>query len=452
VRAKEEAFRILESALSLASAGVDDAEVGLGGGDLGVTRFADNQIHPSSEHNIETISIRISAKKKVAMVETTDLSTTGIKDAAQQARARAEHMPDVASVAGFPEPQSYEFVEAYDPETEATKSIDRAALVSRSITSALRHGLSASGLSMVRRGVLGLDGQGGVYAVANTRGLLAYHPETRIRYSVAMSRKTGASGWAEDESFTACAVDVESLVAVATNKALVGAEPRRIEPGRYAAVLEPHAVGALLRFVGLTAGASAMHTGRSFLSGRIGKPVAGRNVTISDDHAHPLHRGIPFDVEGVAKQRVEIVKGGVALGCVYSWDSAVRHEGRATGHRVRHAFDGPGEAAEHLVMDGGDATLSDMIGQLDSGVVIGRLGSIQMLEAGTLLVTGVTRGGVFLVRKGELVSPLQNMRFSVSILDLFSKIEALGSPVWTRGGVVPPIRVSELNLIAGTSL
>src|SRR5687768_12138526 len=98
-------------------------------------------------------------------------------------------------------------------------------MASRAVNAALKNQLTCSGLVMVRRGVLGLDNQSGVYAVANTRGLLAYHPETRIRYTVSMHRKTGSSGWAEDESFTATAIDAESLVAVATNKAMVGGEP-----------------------------------------------------------------------------------------------------------------------------------------------------------------------------------------------------------------------------------
>jgi predicted Zn-dependent protease len=308
VRAKEEAFRILESALSIASAGVDDAEVSLGGGDLGVTRFADNQIHPSSEHNIESIAVRVSSRGRMVSVHTTDLSTNGIKEIAQQAKTRAEHLPEGPDSIGLPEPQNYDFVESYDPETEATKAIDRTAMAARAVTSALKNQLTSSGLVMVRRGVLGLDNQSGVYAVANTRGLLAYHPETRIRYTVSMQRKTGSSGWAEDESFTATAIDPESLVAVATNKAMVGGEPRELRVGTYPAVLEASAVGELIRWIGLTAGAMRARTGGSFFSDRKpGDKICEEAITIIDDHTHPLHRGVPFDLEGVARQRVMLL-------------------------------------------------------------------------------------------------------------------------------------------------
>lgn len=453
MRAKEEAFRILESALSIASSGVEEAEVSLGGGDLGVTRFAQNQVHPSSEHNLECIMVRVASKGRTVTLETTDISTEGIKEIAQQAKSRAEHLPESLEGPSFPEPQSYDFVEAYDPETEATKAIDRMALTSRAINAALKNGLSASGLVMVRRGLLGLDGQCGVYAVANTRGLLAYHPETRIRYSLSMERRGGGPrGWAEDESFTSAAIDAENLVAIAANKALLGGELRDLKPGRYAAVLEPAAVGALVGIIGRTAGAGMMKSGRSFLSDRIGEKVAGGNITIYDDHTHPLHRGLPFDIEGVARRRVMLIKDGVAESAVYGWDSAVRFDAQPTGHKVRLPFDGVTEAAQHLVMEGGEATLSDMLGELGRGVLVSRLGSVELIDSRTLLVSGATGGGLFLVEKGEVVAPLADMRFTVSLLDLLGSVESLGASIWTRGGVVPPIRVGELNLAAGTKL
>lgn len=454
MRAKEEAFRILESALSIASSGVDDAEVSLAGGDLGLTRFVQNQVHPSSEHNLECITVRVASKGRTVTLETTDLSTAGIKEVAQQAKARAEHMPERVDGPGFPEPQNYDFVEAYDPETEATKAIDRMALASRAVTAALKHNLSASGMVMVRRGTIGLDDRCAVYAVANTRGLLAYHPETRIRYAVSMERRGGGAsrGWAEDESFTSSGIDVDNLVAVATNKALLGGDPRDLKPGRYAAVLEPAAVGDLVRFVGQTAGAAMMKSGSSFLSGKLGEKIAGGNVTIYDDHTHPLHRGLPFDVDGVARKRVMLIKEGVADSAVYGWDSAVRFDAQPTGHKIRHPFEGIGEAAVHLVMEGGEATLSDMLGELGRGVLVSRFGEVELLDPRTLLVSGATGGGLFLVEEGEIVAPLSDMRFTVSVLDLLNAAESLGASTWTRGGVVPPIRVGELNLSGGTKL
>src|SRR5205814_8372868 len=140
----------------------------------------------------------------------------------------------------------------------------------------------------------------GVYAIANTRGLLAYHASTSASYSITMVGANNSSGWAEDESFALSGVDVEELSRTAARKASAGAgvEPATVDPGRFTVVLEPAAVASLLQFLATTAVAADMEAERSFLSGTRGQTIAGQNITIFDDHTHPLHRGRPFDIEG----------------------------------------------------------------------------------------------------------------------------------------------------------
>lgn len=454
MRAKEEAYRILEAALSVASNGVDEAEICLGGGDLGVTRFANNQIYPAMEQSREVLSVRVVSGERMCRVETTDLSTNGIKEASLQARSRVEHMPESAKCAGLPKPQTYQGVDAYDPETEALKGLDRTAMAARAVLAGHKNNLQASGLVAVRRGALGLDNVPSIFAVANTRGLLAYHPETRIRFSTTM-RAEGAdpnvssSGWAEDESFTSVALEIDALVATAVEKASHQGTPKTLKPGSFTAVLEPAAMGALIKQLGPAAGAAQMASGASFLSGKLGEKIVHESITIHDDFAHPLHRGLPFDVEGVARQRVTLVQEGVATSPVYCWQSASRLEAEPTGHLAYDPFWGEIELAEHLVMEGGAATSSDLIGSTKSGVLISRLGGIQMLDSRNLTLTGVTRDGIFAIENGEITAPLRNMRFSVNLLELLSSVEAMSASVWAEGTVVPTAKVEGFNLYAG---
>ncbi|MCA9554642.1 MAG: TldD/PmbA family protein [Myxococcales bacterium] len=442
MRAKEEAFRILEAALSIASAGVDEAEVCLGGGSLGITSFSQNQVHPAEEQNVEILSVRMGVDGKLARMRTTDLSTTGIKDLAQRLRAQVEHMPEPATRASLPAPQSYEEMDAYDPETEAMRDLDREALAAKAIMAATKNDLVASGYVAVRRGAVSNDGAAGVYAVANTRGLLAYHPETRVTFSVAMQARDGTRGWAEDESFTVSALEPDEIVRSATKRAMLGGRPARVAPGTFTAILEPAVVAELLRHVGATCGAAALEDGTSFLSGRLGEKVAAASINLREDFAHALHRGTPFDAEGVAREAVPLIDKGVAKGAVAGWRSAQRLGIQPTGHTVLDPELGETEVASYLVLEGGGATFGDLVGSTPNGILISRLTPTQLIDPRSLTVSGATRDGLFLIEGGEPVTQLEDMCFTVSVLDLLMGVEALTGATWAHGAVVPAVKVA----------
>lgn len=454
MRAKEEAFRILETALSVASTGVDDAEVCLGGGDLGLTSFASNQLPPSLEQSQESLTIRVSSRARMCRTETGDLSTHGIQAAAQAARALVEHLPEPKSATALPPPQAYWPVDSYDADVEAMSGLDRMAAVGRAVILAHKQNLLASGYFGTRRGSISFDNRAGTYAVANTRGLLAYHAATAATFSVTMVGPTNASGWAEDESFAVNAIDIEELARTASRKAIAGGagDPSSIEPGRYSVILEPAALSQLLKHLAFTCGAEEMEAERSFLSGTRGQTIAGSNVTIFDDHTHPLHRGRPFDIEGVAKKKVVLIRKGVAEGPVYSFASASKAGVEATGHRVLDPCFGEREAAQNLVVEGGTATLSDLVGSTKSGLLVTRFTETSLIEPRSLQVTGVTRDGLFLIENGEIVSPLRNMRFNVSVIDVLNNVEAMTAPVWSGGLVVPAAKVHGFRFTSGTRL
>lgn len=441
MRAKEEAFRLLETALSIASTGVEEAEVSLGGGVLGLTPFAENQLGVPVESAHELISVRVRNRKRVSRVTTSDLSASGIKEAAHQARLRVEHLPAGVESPSFPDPQVYEQVDAEDAETETLRGLDRTALASRAILAGLKAGLSARGCVAVRRGAIDLDGVPGTYAVANTRGLLAYHAETRLTYSVTMTRADGASGWAGEESYSAAGVDVDELVRAAIERASLRGPPLRLASGSYPAVLEPAAVAALLAPLGGVVGAALAAEGGSFLSAAEGTKITGAQITLADDHAHPAHRGTPFDLEGVARRRVLLVENGQVGAPVCGWATAARLRRDPTGHRAFDPRLGEVEVASHLVMEGGNATRADLVGGLKRGVLIPRLTAVELLDPRTMELTGMTEG-LAIVEGGAPVAVAQPMRFSVKLFELLERVESLAQPVLAGGVVAPALAVS----------
>lgn len=439
MRAREEACRILETALSLASSGVDEAEVRLCGGDLGVTAFRANQLLPGTQFSAEAIGVRLMHKGRVARSITSDMSSDGVRRLVTRLRTQLQHLPDPTHHFGFADPQSYAEPEAYDPEVEMMRTLERADWAGQALMAALPAELQASGWVSVRQGGLDLDGNPVPYAIANTRGLLAFHAETHVDYRVEMQGPEGRRGVCQRGSFTPAAIDVPHLVERAVERAQAPGAMRALPPGRYPAVLEPAAVAELLSHLGQTVGVADVRAGASFLTAQ--GPVAPESVTVYDDHMHPLHRGIGFDLDGVARTRVSLIEAGQVGGPVSGWDSAHRYEVEATGHRAYFPSRGACDAASHLVMLGDPSkTPADLCAELGRGLLVSHVSSLALLDPRRLLIAGVT-DGIYLVEDGELVSSIQDMSFEVSLLDLLGTLEGRSEVEWAKGSVVPAIRV-----------
>lgn len=449
MRTEDESMRTLEAVLKIASQGVEEAEVSLSGGQLGLTRFANNEVHQAAELTRESIGIRVVHEGRVARIEIADFSLESVQAAARQVRQMVQYMPKPETPYELPGPQKYLLTEGFDELTAGIGALDRMAVVGRVLAKARDKGVSASGYVLTANGTVD-DGVSGdaPYAIANSKGLVAFHPSTRASVCVTMQAE-GGSGWAEATGCSAAQVDADLVASIAAQKALGQKRMRAIGPGRYTVILEPAAVASMLEFLAAGATSEDVERGSSFMSGRLGEKLFHESITIDDDHGHEQHRGIPFDVEGVARRRVRLVEGGVVRSPVVGWSNARRAKLEPTGHQTRSALFGEVERPEHIVMAGGEDSLGRLIEGTENGVLVSRLWYVRLLDPRTLTLTGVTRDGTFLVEGGRVTTGLQNLRFNVSLLEVLSKVQALGRPVASAGMVVPSIKVSEFAFTSG---
>jgi len=188
---------------------------------------------------------------------------------------------------------------------------------------------------------------------------------------------------------------------------------------------------------------------RSCFSGRVGKVLLGKNVSIADDVYHPDQLGMPFDGEGVSRQRVTLVESGVVKNLVYSRQSAKQAQALPTGH----GFALPneyGEAPMNLVVAGGDTSLEAMIASTDRGLLVTRLWYIREVDPYEKVMTGMTRDGLFLVEKGKISKAARNFRFNQSVLEMLRNVESLGPARRAAGEesfemVVPPMKIGSFQ-------
>ena len=135
---------------------------------------------------------------------------------------------------------------------------------------------------------------------------------------------------------------------------------------------------------------------------------------------------------------------------VYDRVTAQKHGVNPTGHSV-DPTGAYGAFPRGLVMEGEDKSLQDLIAETDKGLLVSRLWYIRTVDPMKVLLTGMTRDGVFLIEGGQIVTAVKNFRFNESVITMLNKVEAMsrperaGAPEWEWAEVVPALRVSEFR-------
>jgi predicted Zn-dependent protease len=233
--------------------------------------------------------------------------------------------------------------------------------------------------------------------------------------------------------------------------------PKEIGEGQYDVVITPYALDSLMNWLSYIGfGADPFQEGRSFMSGKLGEGIMGENISIWDDGLDPRGLPLPFDFEGVPKQRVSMVDKGTAKAVVYNSLTAKKEGKASTGHALP-----PDEEVSALPLNiffsTGDSTQDEMIASLDKGLYVRRFHYVNgFLEPKRALFTGMTRDGTFYVENGKIKYPVKNLRFTHSMLDAFSNVELLSKETklqlsgWMGAAVLPALKIKGFNFSGKT--
>ncbi len=444
---RDEAKALLDQAISAARG--QEIEVILGGGTDALTRFANNEITQNVIERRYLMSVRIVSGKRTGRATGNDLSRAGIERLIERASEATRLQPEIPDLLPLPGPQTYRAVDALDPETEALGADVRAREVGKAVARCREAGLEGAGIYEVRAGTIGDYGEIGALAIANSRGLFAYHMGTEAVFRASALEGT-VSGWAGYESHSARGIDGSAISARAVEKAVRSRGPKSWEPGRYTVVLEPAAVADLIQDMSwISFGALLVQEGRSFLSGKIGQKVMGDNITLRDDPYHPLHLGSPFDAEGMPTRPTTIIERGVAKSAVYDRQTAAKEGRESTGHGlpVPNTY---GPMAHHLVLEGNKGTLDDLVRSVDRGLLVTRVWYTNVVDPKTVTLTGMTRDGLFAIEKGKVSHGVRNFRFNQSVVQMLNDVEGMSAPERSGGVVCPALLVRGFQMSSAT--
>jgi predicted Zn-dependent protease len=354
--------------------------------------------------------------------------------------------------------ERYDVANLWSDETANLNAERRAEVQQELVGSAISSQLLSAGYIEVSAG-----GNGYI----NTEGLFAYAPVTRAEYSVTVRNPKGTgSGWAGMDHLNWRNIDAKTISQRALEKCQQSIDPVAIEPGRYTTVLEPQAVAELVRPMiasftdrvnaenGMGPWARPLASGRSrFLDHqqmrakgddrpltKISMKVLDERVTIRTDPVDPEMPLIPFWWDGGPIRATKWIDAGVLRSLQYNRGYALEKLNRPDPLYNTQAFR----------MDGGTMPIPEMIANVRRGLLVTRFVNVRVIHDVSLLCTGQTSDGLWLIENGKVTKAVKNFRFRESPLFAFNNLIALGEPVRVLNpkvpAMVPPALVRDFSM------
>ena len=428
------------------------AQVRIGGGHQSYIEFARGDSHMAAETGSPSVQLGVRVGAGYAEAHTNQIDEAGLQTLVREAEAlarerrRAEgQQADRSSVEELLRPQVYtDGPPIFFDATVAAMTGEAQADLFRQATDATEAaGLMGAGTLYVRASVR---------AVLNTLGLWAYERSTLGEFSLTARTKDGSgSGWAGGVYEDWRRVDVAAIIARAVDLGRRSAHPVAVEPGRYTVILEPAAAAMLIDAIsGWNTrfwNAQAADLGRTVFSkeplgtNKLGLQMLDRRIGMASDPGDPERPASTMDQGWRPVGPVKWFQQGALRNLAYEPDYA-RQKGRApvlNPGGVRLAVDGPSQ------------TLEEMIASTKRGIWVNRLWPSGVMNERTLLCTGTTRDGTFLIENGQLTKAIKNFRFTDSPIFALNQLEAWGEPVRaSRDVVAPRLKLRDFNFTSLT--
>ncbi len=300
--------------------------------------------------------------------------------------------------------------------------------------------------------------------LGSSAGLRLRHDQPTGKVELnAKSDDLSRSAWAGEATRDFTDVDVAALAAGLTERLDWARRKVELPAGRYETLLPPTATSDLLTYLYWSAGARDAQEGRSVFSKpgggtRVGESLSSQPVTLRSDPFAPGISCTPFVVAHASSRGSSVFDNGLPLGPAdwirrgeLSALTQTRYSSRLTGLPVTPAID-------NLIFETAAPqapSLAEMIASTERGLLLTCLWYIREVDPQTLLLTGLTRDGVYLVENGEVTGAVNNFRFNESPVGLLSRLAEVGASVPTlprewgdyfNRVVMPPVRVEGFNM------
>jgi predicted Zn-dependent protease len=438
---RENAKAIADKVLSYSS--FPECDITLESSEQAFIRFALNGITTSGFVVTQSLEIRSTKDGRSGITSLDEFDDKSLRDAVQLTEQLAAISPADPESVGPLGPQHYPAIENIAANTAEARNPAMIPHARTIIEAAKAKNLVSAGF---------IERTTASAAIANKQGNFGFGRTTNIGLSTTVRNVAGtSSGWATSSGVRLEDLDSEAAARNAIEKCQRWQNPKRLDPGKYTVVLEPTATGDLIYFLGFAFQARSAEEGRSFLSKqgggtRLGEKMFPEMVTLKTDPYHKLYSSFPWGGgggragagSGMPVDRIAWIEKGEVKNLAYD-----RYWAGKTG---KPATPPPG----HLVLEGGNKSLADMISSVERGLLVTHFFYIRVVNPQSMTLTGLTRDGLFLIEKGKITSPVVNFRFNESPVRVLQNALALGTPVRVEGSesptlIAPPLVATDFN-------
>jgi PmbA protein len=391
----------------------------------------------------QDLGLRVLIGKRQAIVSSTDHGPKALAELVERAVAMAKNVPE-DPYCGLAEPgqlakkiPTLEICDTAEPAPETliehAKACEEAALAVKGVTNS--EGAEA-GWSLSR------------IALAASNGFAAGYSGSRHSVGVAVLAGEGL-GMERDYDFssTVFGADLKDPAALgrrAGEKAVKRLGARKAKTGKVPIVYDPRVAGGLIGHLAGAISGPAIARGTSFLKDKLGQPVFAKGIVVVDDPHRPRGlRSKPFDGEGVANKRRNIIENGRLTTWVLSLSSARQLDLETTGHASRGTSGPPGPSVTNLYMEPGPLSPEELMADIKSGFYV-----TEMMGMGVNGVTGdYSRGAAgFWIENGQLAYPVSEVTVAGNLKDMFANLTPASDLEFRYGTDAPTIRIEGMTV------
>ncbi len=389
------------------------------------------------------LGLRLFIGKQQAMVASTDLAPTALKELVERAVSMARLSPEdpFCGIADpdqiVSHPATLDICDTTVPETAAivaqTKVMEAAALAVPGITNCDE---AEGSWGMMEAHILQSNGFSGSYR--------------RSHYGLSVAVVAGKDTAMErDYDYTSAVYGCDMLPAASVGKragerAVKRLNARKMPTGKIPVVFEPRIATSLIGHLASAINGGAICRGTSFLKDSLGKQIFPAGFTITDDPLRPRGlRSRPFDAEGIATQRRNLIEDGVLTTWLLDLRAARQLGMHSTGHAGRGASSPPGAGPSNIYIAAGKQTPAELIKDIKQGLYV-----TELIGMGVNGVTGdYSRGAAgFWIENGVIAHPVNEMTIAGNLKDMFANLTAANDLELRLEREAPTIRIEGMTV------